>query len=133
MNKSGLGFEKAHTLLLCLLYLPIPQFVVLLIFEHGIVCHIMMLASVIELIMANIVFLGFHKCPGCNKHVVQFHIHKDSCCHFCGFNLLEMNYVVSDFVKMSEQEKKKQKAPHMTPVADVDTFQTQGLSIYRQY
>lgn len=88
MKKGLLSFEEAHTLVLCLIYLPIPEFVVMILFDRGLVCSVMTGLMVLEIVMAVVIYLGWHKCPQCTKMVAQFHIHKDCNCHHCGYRLL---------------------------------------------
>lgn len=95
MKKSFMGFEEAHTILLCLLYLPIPEFVIMLFFqETPIVCHILIGFMVLELLGALVIYLGLHRCPECHARVAQLHMHRDCKCHYCGHTLIYLENVV---------------------------------------
>lgn len=96
MKKGFVNFEEAHTLLLCLLYLPIPEFVVLLIFGNGLVSHLMAILMVAELFAAIVVYLLWHRCPSCNKTIAHFCVGQDGICPFCGQELQKPQQILAN-------------------------------------
>ncbi len=95
-----MGFEEAHTMLLCLLYLPVPEFVVLMIFQQvPVVRHIIATLMVVEIVGIFFVYLMWHRCPECRKHISQLHVHKDCRCHLCGSVLLCREEIMSGLPK----------------------------------
>lgn len=113
MKKAFMEFEEAHTMLLCLLYLPVPEVVVLMIFQQvSVVRHIIAAFMVVEMIGIFLVYLIWHRCPSCGKHISQIHVHKDCRCHICGSALLHREeimsglpkeYVIDSFEKIDEE------------------------------
>lgn len=97
MKKAFLEFEEAHTILLCMLYLPIPEFVGMLFFqENSMVRHVLCFLMVLELIVAGTVYLIWHRCPDCRRHISQMHVHNDCRCHFCGCYLLKLQDMIEN-------------------------------------
>ncbi len=85
-----MGFEKAHTLVLCFLYLPIPEFIAMWFFEGvGPACDILSTLMVIEVAVAVVVYVFAHNCPKCGKHVPQIRLRGNCRCHLCGYKIIE--------------------------------------------
>ncbi len=93
-------FEEAHTMLLCLLYLPVPEFIVLMIFQQmPIVRHIIAWLMVVEVVGVFFVYLIWHRCPDCRKHISQIYVHKNCRCHACGGSLLHRKEIMENLPK----------------------------------
>lgn len=119
MKSKLLGFEKAHTLLLCMLYLPIPEFIATFFFRSEcITCDFLALAMIIEIMIAIVVYVSAHKCPECGVHVPQIRLHGNCNCHACGYNLLAFEELRSSlpepetFERVDEREKEEGSPVH---------------------
>lgn len=90
--------------MLCMLYLPVPEFVAMFFFQGGgFASNLLAFAMVMEVLIAIVTYVTSHNCPACECHVPQIRLHGNCKCHRCGFDLLEFQEMLDGIAKESEE------------------------------